>query len=277
MQRAQHVDELVAEAVLERHPADVDPARHQHDLLVLDVDAAERADALGEREHLRLAERLGGEPAPLPLVDDRRVEALLDRRPDRERRREVVAVDHQVGAVAHADLVDPAEQVVGGVAGGDVGEPGLDAHAHERQLAALGPPGRVRELGVAEHHADLAERVGRVRLGHVHRHVDVVAAGGEGAVEDRRVEAGIAGVEHDVGSARRRQLGDGSADDASTVVATTRSPRSLQPPCWRRTRPDRAEMSATVMCSIALRRDAIVTNAEPTPPAPTTSTRMPER
>ena len=59
----QHVDELVAEAVLERDPADVDPARHQQHLFVLDVDAAERADALGEVERLGLAERRGGEPA----------------------------------------------------------------------------------------------------------------------------------------------------------------------------------------------------------------------
>ena len=81
------------------------------------------------------------EPA-VALPHERRVEALLDRRPDRERRREVVAVDHEVGAVAHADLVDLGEQVVGGVAGEDVGEAGLHAHAHEREQPPLAANGR---------------------------------------------------------------------------------------------------------------------------------------
>jgi hypothetical protein len=35
----------------------VDPARHEHDFLMLDVDALDRSDALGEVEDLRLAER----------------------------------------------------------------------------------------------------------------------------------------------------------------------------------------------------------------------------
>ena len=69
MQRPQHVDELLAEAVLERDAIAVDPARHQHDLFVLDVDALERADALGEVEHLGLRERLRREPAALALPD----------------------------------------------------------------------------------------------------------------------------------------------------------------------------------------------------------------
>ena len=42
MQRPQHADELVAEAVLERHAPAVDPARDEHDLLVLDVHALDR-------------------------------------------------------------------------------------------------------------------------------------------------------------------------------------------------------------------------------------------
>ena len=74
------------------------------------------------------------QPAVL-LPDHRRVEALLDRGPDRERRREVVARDLEVGAVAGAELVDLGEQVVGGVAGEHVGEPGLDAHPDQREPA----------------------------------------------------------------------------------------------------------------------------------------------
>ena len=41
----------------------VDPARHEQHLLVLDVDALDRADALREVEHLGLGERRGREPA----------------------------------------------------------------------------------------------------------------------------------------------------------------------------------------------------------------------
>ena len=54
LQRLQHVDVVVPEAVLERHPRDVDPARDQDVLRVLDVDARQRADPLRDREDLRL-------------------------------------------------------------------------------------------------------------------------------------------------------------------------------------------------------------------------------
>ena len=141
-ERPEHADELLAEAVLERHALAVDPARHQHDLLVLDVDALDRADAGRELEQLGLGERRGRVPAALALPDQRRVQALLDRRPDRERGRERVAVDREVGAVAHADLVDALEQVVGGVAGEDVGEPRLDADPAEREPARAPPTRR---------------------------------------------------------------------------------------------------------------------------------------
>ena len=64
----------------------------QH-LLVLDVDALDRPDALREVEDLRLAERRRSCTSRGPLPDHRRVEALLDGRPDRERGREVVPGD----------------------------------------------------------------------------------------------------------------------------------------------------------------------------------------
>ena len=144
VQRREHVDELLAEAVLEGHPLAVDPARDQHDLLVLDVDAFDRADALGELEDLGLGEGGGRVEAALALPDQRRVQALLDRRPDREGRREVVALDDQVGAVAHADFVDLGEQLVGGVAREDVRQARLDADPHEREQAGLLPLARAR-------------------------------------------------------------------------------------------------------------------------------------
>jgi hypothetical protein len=109
---------------------------------VLDVDALEWADPLGEVEDLGLAERLGRVPAAITLPDQGRVEALLDRRPDREGRRELVALDLEVRAVADRDLVDLGEEVVGCVAREDVGEPGLDADPDERQQAGVGPAPR---------------------------------------------------------------------------------------------------------------------------------------
>ena len=64
--------------------------------------------------------------------------------------REVVAVDHEVGAVADPDVVDLGEELVGRVAGEDVREPRLDADPHEREQAALAPLLLLRELRVAE-------------------------------------------------------------------------------------------------------------------------------
>ena len=51
----------------------------------------------------------------------------------------VVVAHGEVGAVAGAELVDLREQVVGGVAGEDVGEPGLDADADQGQPAVALP------------------------------------------------------------------------------------------------------------------------------------------
>ncbi len=145
MQRLQHVDELLAEPVLEVDAAAVDPARDQQHLLVLDVHALHRADPLREVEHLGLGERLGRVPATIAFPDHRRVEALLDRRPDREGGCELVAVDLEIRAVADPDRVDLGEELVAGVAGEDVGE----ARARPRSRRARAgrplptdPPGR---------------------------------------------------------------------------------------------------------------------------------------
>ncbi len=162
VQRGQHLEELVAEAVLERDSVDVDPARHQQHLFVLDVDALQLADALGEREQLGLGERLGREPAAVAFVDDRRIEALLDRRPDAERRGKGEALDHQVVAVAHADLVNRREQVVGRRSGRDIGEARLDTHADECEQPALGPGVAGRELGSTEADAELVMGIAAV-------------------------------------------------------------------------------------------------------------------
>ena len=120
MKRLQHADELLPEPILEGDPAGVEEARYQEHLLMLDVDTGDIADALGKVEHLRLREGFGGEPASPTLIDDRRVEALLDRGPDVERRGEVVPLHDEVGPVADADVVHGREKVVGGVPGEDI-------------------------------------------------------------------------------------------------------------------------------------------------------------
>jgi hypothetical protein len=129
------------------------------------------------------------------------LKALLDRRPDRERRREVVALDDEVRAVAHADQVELGEELVGGIAGEDVGEAGLDADADEGEPARLLPSLGLRELLVAELHA-------APRVGQRHRQVEVRAAGREGGLEDGGVEARVDRVQDRVGPLRAGERRD---------------------------------------------------------------------
>jgi hypothetical protein len=115
---------------------------------VLDVDALDRPDSLGELEHLGLRKGLGRVEAAFPLPHERRVEALLDRRPDRERGREVIAVHAQVRAVPDGHLVDLGEEVIGRVSREDVREAGLDPDPDEREQPGLAPALVLRELRV---------------------------------------------------------------------------------------------------------------------------------
>jgi hypothetical protein len=184
---------------------------------VLDVDALDRADPVGEHEHLGLGERRCRVVAAPGLPDERRVQALLDRRPDRERRREVVAAHHEVGAVAHRDLVDLGEQVVGGVAGEHVRQAGLDPDAEQRERARLAPLAVARELLVAELHPRQLVRPLGMRARQRHRHVQVGAARRPRRGEDRRVQARVAGVEDRVGA-----LGAGEVDDGGLVARVQR-------------------------------------------------------
>ena len=179
---------------------------------MLDVHALDRPDPLGEVEDLGLGERRRREPAAPALPDHGRVQALLDRRPDRERRREVIPVDDEVRAVAHADLVQLGEELVRRVAREDVREAGLDADADEREETPLGPAVVLRELRVAELDARLLVRPLGMRLRERHRHVEVGAAGLEGGLEDRRVEARVDRVQD-----RVRVVGAGGRHDRRRV------------------------------------------------------------
>lgn len=99
-------------------------------------------------------------------------------------------------------LVDLAEEVVGGVAGEDVGESRLDTDPDEREATVGLPLPRHGELLVAEHDADLLVGLLGMTLRQAHRHVEVVGPGSLGAVEDRHVELRVDGVE----DVRRRVL-----------------------------------------------------------------------
>ncbi len=207
--RLQHCDELVTEAVLERHPVGVDPARHEDDLLVLDVHALDRADAGRELEHLGLAEGLGREPAAVFFPDDRRIQAFLDRGPDGESGTEGVTVDDEVGAVPDSELVDRGEQVVRRIACEHVRQARLDSHADECQSATLLPLRSKLELFVSELDPGSRVRRLRIRMRERHSHVDVGDACSKGRPIDRHHEARIDRVQYRVAALGLQHVANG--------------------------------------------------------------------
>ena len=116
--------------------------------------------------------------------------------------------------------------MVGGVARGDVGEPGLGADADEREQARVLPLRRDRELLVAELHARELEGAVGMRLRQVHRHVEVGAAGLERGVEDRRVESWVARVDDRVRARRPRERGDRDRDRTRRLPPRRSAPSS---------------------------------------------------
>ena len=198
---------------------------------------------------------------------DRRVEALLDRRPDRERRREVVAVDDEVRAVPDPDLVDRREELVGGVPREDVRRTRLDPDPDEREQALLLPRRGAIELVVAELDARQLVRPLGVRLGERHRHVEVRDARLEARVEDRHVEDRVDAVQHRVGP----RLADQPRATPSVLEASIRC--ALNRPSSS-SLDERLRAGGVVVGERAVieerRRRAMPANAEPTPPVPTT-------
>ncbi len=194
------VDELVAEAVLEGRPLAVDPARHQEHLLVLDVDALDRPDALGEVEDLRLAERRGGEPAtPSSQITGGLRHSSIVVHIENDGAKISLPSSSVTTRLAPSRVPSSSisrEQVVGGVPREHVGEPGLDADPDQREPPRALPLLGHGELLVAE--LDAASSYGARGCGfdRRHRHVEVVGAGGERTVEDRHVEDRVDGVHH---------------------------------------------------------------------------------
>jgi hypothetical protein len=144
---------------------------------------------------------------------------------------------------------------IGGVAGKDVREAGLDADPDEREQVRPGPALVLVELLLAEQ---------RVRARERHRHVEVRTAGLEGGLEDRQVEARVGRVQDDIVIACQRRharlIGRVHLGRGKAVVAEPVDER-----CglagWR---------SAKVIRSKKSRRCATAATAAPTPPVPTT-------
>jgi hypothetical protein len=175
-----------------------DPTRDKEDLLVLDVDDLNGANAAGEVKDLRLAEGLSSVPTLALLEDDRGVQALLNAGPDGEVGGELVALNAHVAAIPNANLLDGLEtHVVCGVASKDVRHTGLNTKTDDGKDALLLPLGVPLELVVTELLVGLGVGVLRVGLAEGHRHVNVVAASVERSVEDLLVEVGLARIDDD--------------------------------------------------------------------------------
>ena len=201
------------------------------------------------------------------LPDHRRVQALLDRRPDRERRREVVAVDDEIGAVAHADLVDLGEQLVGGVAGEHVREARLDADPDQGEPPGLLPALGLRELRVAELHAASSASCGRER----HRHVEVGAARASNAASKiGGLKRGSTALRIASTRSARASSAIAAASDASTAApAEARIARSLGGGLRARRVDVREHEALEAVASLGH-----CCGCAPTPPAPITRTRI---
>ena len=63
---------------------------------MFDIDALIRTNPRRKVEDFRFAEAIGGVQATIGLPNDRRIEALFDRRPNGERRSKVETVNREV-------------------------------------------------------------------------------------------------------------------------------------------------------------------------------------
>ena len=204
----------------------LDPARDQQHLLVLDVHALDRADALrGSRtpparengavvNQPRSASQITGGFRHSSIVvqmenDGREVVAVDDRgsrRPGRRSRR-----SRRTARRRRSGRTRRTVRARRRCRPGPAGRPPPTASAAANcSSPSLTPALGVRPLGM--------------RAGQRHRHVQVVRAGGEGAVEDRHDEARVDRVE-DVGDRRARgtAAATASAEEASTWAAEKRA------------------------------------------------------
>ena len=201
MEGFQYPDELITEAVLERHTLRGKPTRHHQHFFVFDIDTLDRPDSFREIENFWLAERFGCEPTLVLLPHDGRVEALFDGRPDTEAGGEdfvAFVVEHsEVRAIACTKFIDFTEQVVNRVSGENIRQSGLDTNSHEGQTPGRLPFVVSRELFVTELHARFRIRLGWVGLRQTHRHVEIICTRRDRARKNRLNKLRFDGV-HDM-------------------------------------------------------------------------------
>ena len=166
---------------------------------MLNVDAFDRTNSRREVEDLWLAKAFRRKKPALLFPNERRIEALFDRRPDGERRSKVVAIDRKVGTIANADFINRVEQMISRVPSKNVGQPRLDAHCDDCEQTLFAPGFVGGKLRGTKRNSNLVVRISGMRLTEVHRHIEIVRTGGETRVEDRFVEARVACVHDDVG------------------------------------------------------------------------------
>jgi hypothetical protein len=105
----------------------------------------------------------------------------------------------RVGAVAHPDLVDLGEELVGRVPREDVRGPRIDPDPDQRERAGPLPAFVLPELVIPELDVRLLVGAFGMRLRELRRHVEIRDARTQAGVEDRRIETRIGGVQDRVG------------------------------------------------------------------------------
>jgi hypothetical protein len=166
---------------------------------MLNVDTLDRTNTRREIEDLWLAKAFGRKKPALLFPDERRIKTLFERRPDGERGGKVITIDRKVGTIADADFIDRVEEMVGRITSKNVGQPRLHAHCDDCKQTLLAPGFVGSELRGTKRNTDLVIRISGMRLTEVHRHIEIIRAGGKARVEDWLVEAWIACIHDDVG------------------------------------------------------------------------------
>ena len=206
MNRLENVNELLTQAVLEGDLFRINLAGDEEHFLVFHIHALDWANALWEIESFGFTEWFRGVPANTILPNNRRIEALFNRRPDAKRRCKFVAFDDNVRAVQNLHFIDTAEQLVAGVFGEDVREPRFNAHANDGPDAELVPVPVARKLLIAELDTGFGVGAKWMWLRQGHGHVDVVHFFVFTCQEDGHDESGVNRVDDNVWAVGAQQL-----------------------------------------------------------------------
>ena len=235
-----HVDELLAEPVLERDPLAVHPARDQHDLLVLHVHALApgrsprgtrtpraRRTARSCRSRARAPRSAAGSGTPRSSSRSRTSARTHSPRPRGRRRRAPRLRRSSRTAPRRRSAANTSDRPGSTPIPTSASRP---ACSHASCSASCCSPSIIPGQLVGALGVGVRQR---------HRHVQVGDRGLERRAEDRLVEARVAGVQHGVGPHAADQLDQLLAVEASTRSAAKRSgsPEPLaRPPARARAR-----------------------------------------